>query len=104
MSKHIRTLKKVIEKAAIPAQELEAAEVALTELEKMHGKTRVQMGSFTYDIEGDTVVLGESLERLLIKEALKAHNGNQTAAAEALGLSRDVLRYRTRKYQTRASA
>jgi two-component system NtrC family response regulator len=40
----------------------------------------------------------EALERRMIREALARANGVQTRAAEALGLSERVLRYKLRKY------
>jgi two-component system NtrC family response regulator len=40
----------------------------------------------------------EGLERRLIREALAAADGVQTRAAEALGISERVLRYKLRKY------
>jgi DNA-binding NtrC family response regulator len=40
----------------------------------------------------------EQLERRLIREALAASGGVQTRAAEALGISERVLRYKLRKY------
>lgn len=40
------------------------------------------------------------LEEELIRRAMAAADGNQTKAATILGISRDELRYRLRKYQT----
>jgi transcriptional regulator with PAS, ATPase and Fis domain len=40
----------------------------------------------------------DEMETELIRQALSAAGGNQTKAAKALGVSRDVLRYRMRKY------
>ena len=40
----------------------------------------------------------EDLERDLILQALEMTQGNQTRAAEALGLTRDALRYRMKKF------
>ncbi len=41
----------------------------------------------------------EGYEKAMIVKALEEHGWNQTRAAEALGISRDNLRYRLRKYQ-----
>jgi DNA-binding NtrC family response regulator len=41
----------------------------------------------------------ESIERQLIEKALDVADGNQTKAAELLGLSRDTLRYRIQKFK-----
>ncbi len=40
----------------------------------------------------------ESLERSLLEDALKTRDGNVSAAALALGVSRSTLRYRMKKY------
>ena len=37
-------------------------------------------------------------ERTLIEQALREANGNQTRAAQRLGISRDTLRYRLKKH------
>ena len=37
-------------------------------------------------------------ERSLIEQALRESDGNQTRAAQRLGISRDTLRYRLKKY------
>jgi DNA-binding protein Fis len=39
------------------------------------------------------------LEKSLIKQALQKANYNQTRAAQLLGVSRDSLRYKKKKYQ-----
>jgi two-component system NtrC family response regulator len=43
----------------------------------------------------DTV---EHIERELIKEALKRTGGNKTRAADLLGVTRKIMRYKTEKY------
>jgi DNA-binding NtrC family response regulator len=40
----------------------------------------------------------DNLERHYIEQALGRTGGNQTEAAELLGISRDQLRYRMEKY------
>ena len=40
----------------------------------------------------------EQWERQLLERALKEEGGNQTKAAQRLGISRDTLRYRMKKY------
>jgi two-component system, NtrC family, response regulator AtoC len=40
----------------------------------------------------------EQWERALIEQALRESEGNQTRAAQRLGISRDTLRYRLKKY------
>jgi two-component system, NtrC family, response regulator AtoC len=41
----------------------------------------------------------EQWERSLIEQALRESDGNQTRAAQRLGISRDTLRYRIKKYR-----
>ncbi len=40
----------------------------------------------------------EQIERTMLEQALKDASGNQTKAAQQLGISRDTLRYRMKKY------
>ena len=40
----------------------------------------------------------EEIERRMIREALASANGNQTRAAEMLGISERMLRYKLKKY------
>ncbi len=40
----------------------------------------------------------ERVEKLLIEQALLRFGGNQTKAAECLGMSRDTIRYRMKKF------
>ncbi len=44
----------------------------------------------------------EQWERTLIEQALRETDGNQTRAAQRLGISRDTLRYRLKKYGIQA--
>lgn len=53
------------------------------------------MGRFTLPPGG--IVL-EEVEKEFIRQALELHRGNQTRAAEALGITRDALRYRMKKF------
>jgi two-component system, NtrC family, response regulator AtoC len=41
-------------------------------------------------------------EKTMIEEALREAGGNQTKAARRLGISRDTLRYRLKKFGTQA--
>jgi DNA-binding NtrC family response regulator len=38
------------------------------------------------------------MEKEILRQAIRLTNGNQVRAAELLGISRDVLRYRLKKY------
>ena len=46
----------------------------------------------------------DDMDRYIIETTLNAHQGNVTAAARALGTTRETLRYRVRKYGLRESA
>src|SRR6266508_1811790 len=46
----------------------------------------------------------ESVEMSLVEQAMKRSGGNQTRAAELLGISRDQLRYRLKKLEEAAAA
>ncbi len=50
-----------------------------------------------FELPPDGIVI-EDVEREFIRQALDLTQGNQTRAAEALGLSRDALRYRMKKF------
>ena len=41
----------------------------------------------------------EEVEKVLIQQALERYNGNQTKAANCLGMSRDTIRYRMKKFE-----
>jgi DNA-binding NtrC family response regulator len=56
--------------------------------------------TFRLPLEG--VVLDE-VEMSLVRQALERSNGNQTRAAELLGISRDQLRYRLKKLEDAAA-
>jgi DNA-binding NtrC family response regulator len=43
-------------------------------------------------------IVFEEVEKDLIRQALERTAGNQTRAAEALGLTRDALRYRMKEF------
>ena len=44
----------------------------------------------------------EEMERELVSRAMQASGNNQTRAAELLGITRDQLRYRLKKFDNRA--
>jgi DNA-binding NtrC family response regulator len=46
----------------------------------------------------------EELETSLVRQAVERSGGNQTRAAELLGISRDQLRYRLKKIDAEAAA
>jgi transcriptional regulator with PAS, ATPase and Fis domain len=93
---NVRELKNVIERAII----LESEEMILPE----HLPPEIISPEESLHGDEDAIKLpkkGVSLndvEKDLIKQALETARGNQVRAAKLLGLSRDTLRYRMKKY------
>jgi DNA-binding NtrC family response regulator len=54
-------------------------------------------GGHAFRLPPSGVVL-EDVEQDFLRQALEATQGNQTKAAEMLGLTRDALRYRMKKF------
>jgi DNA-binding NtrC family response regulator len=57
-----------------------------------------QTSGLRFQLPPDGVVLAD-VEMSLVRQALQHSNGNQTKAAELLGISRDQLRYRLKKLE-----
>jgi two-component system response regulator AtoC len=85
---NVRELRNVMERAVVLSQggQIELADLPL-ELRRVSSDNQPPQGSKI-----------ESVERSLLKDALDAYEGNVTAAAAALGISRSTLRYRIKKY------
>jgi DNA-binding protein Fis len=67
----------------------------------------VSVASRAHRIDGDFVmpekgVNLEEFELSLVRQAMERSGGNQTRAAELLGISRDQLRYRLKKLEETA--
>jgi DNA-binding NtrC family response regulator len=97
---NVRELKNVIERALI----LEDSEyITLTYLprdlttghETIHTKD-TPAGGFALPPNGISL---DDIEMSLVKQAIDRSGGNQTRAAELLGISRDQLRYRLKKLE-----
>lgn len=84
---NVRELRNVIERAVVlsRAREIELADLPL-KLQQDGGDPPPQDNRL------------ESLERNLLKDTLASHQGNVSAAALDLGISRSTLRYRIKKY------
>jgi transcriptional regulator with PAS, ATPase and Fis domain len=96
---NVRELRNVIERAII----LETSETI--QVESLPGEIRGKtasfeiVGIFPYDFEiPESGISLLDLEKSLIKQALQKTNYNQTRAAQLLGVSRDSLRYKKKKY------
>ncbi len=95
---NVRELRNVIERIVI----LEGAEEGVLSLEHLppeiryggHGATSAK-APFTLPVEGVDL---EAVERSLLIQAMERTEGNQSAAARLLSISRYALRYRLEKY------
>jgi DNA-binding NtrC family response regulator len=89
---NIRELKNAIERAMLLNERDRLAPEDFTTLTR----TVVTPGtSFKLPAEGLNL---EELERQLVVQALERANGNQTHAAQLLGINRDQVRYRVEKF------
>ena len=93
---NVRELRNVIERAMILSDSGEVVPADLPpEIANRSGEAPRETPRFQLPSTG--VVL-EDLERDLVRQALEATHGNQTRAARLLGLTRDELRYRAKKF------
>jgi transcriptional regulator with PAS, ATPase and Fis domain len=106
---NIRELRNVIERAVIVANGAERIDVAdLSDLVRLpeplvarngHGPEGAEHPPARLPAEGlDLKATGSTWEQAMIEQALARTDGNQSAAARLLRLSRDELRYRLEKY------
>jgi DNA-binding NtrC family response regulator len=107
---NVRELSHVMERAVLWSQGgvLEAEQLSLTKLDDV--RPRASVSSAEADALADAIPLslpgalpprGTDLaqwEKSMIEQALREANGNQTQAAQRLGVSRDTLRYRLKKF------
>ena len=96
---NVRELKNVIERAVILCQagELQGEDLP-RELRRSCEAAGLQAGSTASDDPRSAARPLESAEKSLISEALNRSEGNVSAAARTLGITRNTLRYRMRKY------
>jgi len=92
---NVRELRNLVERIMI----LEAKEVIdVDDLpSEILGQAPATPSQTTFLLPPGGVIL-ENVERSLLEQALKRTGGNQTRAARLLGLTRDTLRYRLKKY------
>ena len=113
---NVRELRNVIERAIILGAgetigELDIPSVSVSASPAIHASASPETGTpahppgplpppgggYPFPLPSTGVVLDE-VERDFIRQALDLSRGNQTRAAESLGLTRDALRYRMKKF------
>jgi len=92
---NVRELENVVERAVILS---EGGDIYPEHLpDSLNSSTRPSNGALDIEIPEEGISL-EALEKDLIQKALRKAGGNQTRAAELLGISRHTLIYRLEKY------
>jgi two-component system NtrC family response regulator len=92
---NVRELENAIERAVVMAR----GTLMTTEDLPIHLRSVQSESDMSYEAEGNSLPETlENMERHLIANALAKTNGNQSKAAETLGISERNLRYRLKKY------
>jgi two-component system, NtrC family, response regulator AtoC len=92
---NVRELRNTIERAILleSGPELKREYLQFDSHQMMHEEETIETAPF---IENGMTM--DEVEAAMIQQALQKAKGNQTQAADILGISRDVLRYRMKKY------
>ena len=96
---NVRELKNVLERAIAFCN---GAEILSKDIELIEVCRSSEDRHYRFDLPSSGISLSE-LERGLVIQALERTNGNQTRAASLLGISRDQLIYRSKKYQLKGT-
>ena len=91
---NVRELENVMERASVLRR---GETVTLADLPEKLGKEKPGVEDIILNLPEDGISL-EDLEKSLIIKALEKHKGNQTRAAEYLGITRPTLIYRMEKF------
>ena len=91
---NVRELENVIERASVLRR---SAVITTSDLPDKLKKGKTDVGQIILNLPDEGISL-EELEKNLIMKALDVHKGNQTRAAEYLGITRPTLIYRMEKY------
>lgn len=83
---------------ASPVKESDVSDFDSPDITKIETTRKNECNKYYYRLPEEGVVL-DDVEFELLKQALEKTGGNQTKAAKLLGLSRDALRYRMKKYE-----
>jgi DNA-binding NtrC family response regulator len=94
---NVRELENVIERASVLRR---GDVITLADLPDKLKKEKADVASIILNLPDEGISL-EDLEKNLIVKALEKHRGNQTRAAEYLGITRPTLIYRMEKYGIR---
>ncbi len=94
---NVRELENVIERASVLKR---GDAITPAELPDKLKKEKTSVGNIILNLPDEGISL-EDLEKKLIIKALERHKGNQTRAAEYLGITRPTLIYRMEKYGIR---
>ena len=89
---NVRELRNVVERALLLAD---------GQIEPQHLPQEIVQATGEVDVSGEESAGASALaeqERKLVLEALQQNNWNQSAAARQLGITRDILRYRVKRY------
>jgi two-component system NtrC family response regulator len=93
---NVRELENIIERAVVLSKK---GIIATADL-PIHVRTSASEEELSAEpLKGSLNETLETIERSIIQEALKASDGVQTRAAEKLGISERVLRYKLKKYK-----
>jgi len=95
---NVRELRNVIERAMV----LETGSQVTCRALVLDGASSPTPGDVSASVGAipDGIVKLDTLEREMLRRAMQSADGNQTRAAEMLGLSRDQLRYRLKKLKS----
>jgi len=95
---NVRELRNVVERAVILEKSAIIEQRSLI-LDCIHMKEASQKQLSPAADFGQGIMTLEEVEREMLKRAMEAAGDNQTRAAELLGVTRDQLRYRLKKYE-----
>lgn len=93
---NIRELQNILERACLLCCRMDGA-WPMPEPIQLEHLPRELAGEAQPALPGESAL--EASEKAMVLKALREHKGNQTRAAKALGISRDNIRYRIRKYK-----
>ncbi len=95
---NVRELKNLIERAVILESEDEILpEHLFISYSSLKDERKKTSGPLDIEIPDEGISL-EEVEKIYIMKALEKAKGNKTLAAKLLGITRDTLRYRLKKY------